>query len=42
MIVASSMIVASFDLLAETNAIAARAAANEMAGTAKTEIWLGD
>ncbi len=31
-----------FDLLAKTTAVAARAAANETAKTAKTEIWLGD
>jgi site-specific DNA recombinase len=30
-----------FDLLAETNAIAARAVAGETAKLAKTEIWLG-
>src|SRR5262245_18794457 len=31
-----------FDLLAETTAIAVRTAADEMANSAKTEIWLGD
>jgi site-specific DNA recombinase len=31
-----------FDLLAETTAIGARAASNETAKLAKTEIWLGD
>jgi site-specific DNA recombinase len=31
-----------FDLLAETTAVAARAAANETPKLAKTEIWLGD
>ena len=31
-----------FDLLAETNAIAARAVPGETAKLAKTEIWLGD